>query len=301
MLLPFFGRSQMNLIPNGSFEEYTWCPVGIADFSVKDWYSPTGATPDYYNICSTGDVGIPANFAGIQFPKNGNAYSGFLAGGFTSLQYNAREYIQVKLSEELSSNEIYNFSCYLSLAEISRFACRKVSFAFSEYDLNEIFTTNITSMTNIQYLEIDNLGDTIEWTACSGLYLAKGGEQYLTIGVFEDDLNADFHLYNESMEAFSYYYIDDVKLEKYDFTNIPNVFTPNNDGVNDFWSFNFINNFEIRILNRWGQIVFEQYIQDNVCQWDGETNNATPCEEGVYFYSITKNNLKKTGFIHLVR
>ena len=43
---------------------------------------------------------------------------------------------------------------------------------------------------------------------------------------------------------------------------IPNVFTPNNDGKNDFWSMIVINGLEIfdlhtTVYNRFGKVVFE--------------------------------------------
>ena len=43
-----------NLVPNPSFENYSACPENISeiDFALP-WTSTTGATPDYYNSCST--------------------------------------------------------------------------------------------------------------------------------------------------------------------------------------------------------------------------------------------------------
>jgi gliding motility-associated-like protein len=66
----------------------------------------------------------------------------------------------------------------------------------------------------------------------------------------------------------------------------PNAFTPNNDGLNDYFSpsGNDIIGFNIRIYNRWGQEVF---ISNNLNEkWDGNYNN-TPCPVDTYYY-ITK-------------
>jgi len=66
---------------------------------------------------------------------------------------------------------------------------------------------------------------------------------------------------------------------------IPNVFTPNGDGVNDYF---FVRNLpdagsgtKLTISNRWGNLVFESsdYNYDNL--WDGEDNN-----DGIYFYTL---------------
>jgi gliding motility-associated-like protein len=89
--------------------------------------------------------------------------------------------------------------------------------------------------------------------------------------------------------------------------NLPNVFSPNNDGVNDVLSFNNegLEFVEITILNRWGQPVFET--KDENVVWNGKImNDGEMCEEGVYFYQITYRNpaqQEKTfqNFVHLKR
>ena len=47
------------LIPNGSFEEFTTCPTSLTQlYKVKDWFNPTTnvlittGTPDYFNAYS---------------------------------------------------------------------------------------------------------------------------------------------------------------------------------------------------------------------------------------------------------
>lgn len=84
--------------------------------------------------------------------------------------------------------------------------------------------------------------------------------------------------------------------------NIPNVFTPNNDGANDtyFVTGKGITEFNITIVNRWGNPVFEA--NDINIAWDG-TSDGKPCVDGVYFYIIkAKSNTKdydKHGHITL--
>ena len=64
---------------------------------------------------------------------------------------------------------------------------------------------------------------------------------------------------------------------------IPNVFTPNGDGIND----RFLENMpevELIILNRWGQQVYKGF--DG---WDG-TFNGQEMSAGTYYYLITLPN-----------
>jgi gliding motility-associated-like protein len=66
---------------------------------------------------------------------------------------------------------------------------------------------------------------------------------------------------------------------------IPTAFTPNNDNLNDVFGVRgqYIDQIEIYVYNRWGNIVF--YTQDMTQTWDG--NNAP---EGAYvFYVVYKD------------
>ena len=64
---------------------------------------------------------------------------------------------------------------------------------------------------------------------------------------------------------------------------IPNAFTPNNDGKNDF--FNpigvGITGLKMTVFNRWGQPVFVSNSMEQA--WDG-THNGNLVPEGVYYY-----------------
>ena len=73
---------------------------------------------------------------------------------------------------------------------------------------------------------------------------------------------------------------------------IPNVFTPNNDGANDsyFVTSKGITEYNITILNRWGDVVFES--NDITKQWDG-TTGGNLCTEGTYFYFIKAKSASK--------
>jgi len=66
------------------------------------------------------------------------------------------------------------------------------------------------------------------------------------------------------------------------FINVPNVMTPNGDGVNDNFKINYINLYDSRklvIFNRWGTIVYQS--EDYQNDWDG--GNVS---DGVYFYVL---------------
>lgn len=68
--------------------------------------------------------------------------------------------------------------------------------------------------------------------------------------------------------------------------NIPNVFTPNNDMINDEFTLlgTFILSYQINIYDRWGVQVFESHSIAN--SWDGRINGR-PAPEGTYMYKVS--------------
>ena len=68
--------------------------------------------------------------------------------------------------------------------------------------------------------------------------------------------------------------------------DIPNAFSPNEDGVNDeFFPIHFgLRELEFNVYNRWGQKLYTTTVQD--AGWDG-TFNGKPQEVGVYVYTVT--------------
>jgi gliding motility-associated-like protein len=86
---------------------------------------------------------------------------------------------------------------------------------------------------------------------------------------------------------------------------IPNLFTPNGDGINDLFlvSAEGITQFEIQFFDRWGDLVFNSKLID--VSWDGKNSNGRKVSDGVYYYIVTYTDFKFqlktiTGFISLI-
>jgi len=91
--------------------------------------------------------------------------------------------------------------------------------------------------------------------------------------------------------------------------NIPNAFTPNNDGINDKFKIlglppENITRFNIQIFDRWGHVVFESNDIEN--SWDGICKGK-PCPADVYnwvIYYETRNRtdpISNKGQVMLIR
>ncbi len=79
---------------------------------------------------------------------------------------------------------------------------------------------------------------------------------------------------------------------------IPNVFTPNGDSKNKFFTIEGIDQYpgsSLSILNRWGTVVFESQNYNN--QWSGEDQ-----PDGVYYYIYTRSDGEIfSGEVQLIR
>lgn len=82
---------------------------------------------------------------------------------------------------------------------------------------------------------------------------------------------------------------------------LPNVFSPNGDGVNDWFKIMYEGSEKpsLIIFDRWGEKVFET--NENPLIWDGKRTNGTKAKEGIYFYVLTIGDKKIQGNVSLVR
>jgi gliding motility-associated-like protein len=86
---------------------------------------------------------------------------------------------------------------------------------------------------------------------------------------------------------------------------IPNLFTPNGDGINDLFLIGAegITQIEIEFFDRWGESVFKSKSLD--VAWDGKNKSGKKLNDGVYYYIISYSDFKKqsktlTGFVNLI-
>jgi len=92
---------------------------------------------------------------------------------------------------------------------------------------------------------------------------------------------------------------------------IPNVFTPNNDSINDVWRFSLGKGNtlkDISIVNRWGNLLYQKTnnLSQTTVLWDGRTTSGEETPNGVYFYVLQYTDAngdehKKNGYITLIR
>lgn len=129
----------------------------------------------------------------------------------------------------------------------------------------------------------DSLGSVSYLQDPSHVYAADGG-YIVTLAVQSSDGCWD-------TIRFLYTVVSDIE--------IPNVFTPNNDGDNDYFAFDNLEFFPgtaLTVFNRWGNKVYDNPDYRN--DWNGSGNS-----DGVYYFILQGPELKeaKYGFVHMVR
>ena len=100
--------------------------------------------------------------------------------------------------------------------------------------------------------------------------------------------------------------VDVVPINSY---SLPNAFTPNNDDKNDVYlgvgTLENISDFNMKIWNRWGEIVYESNSQYE--GWNGRKGNTGPLlSAGVYvvlvnYESARDGQIQHKGFATLIR
>jgi gliding motility-associated-like protein len=305
-VFPFSSKidAQINRISNGSFEEYDICPTFYGTPSNQQlqhsigWQVPTVASSDYFNSCATiaSNVNVPYNILDYQMAFDGNCYAGF----YLLAEQNYREYIQTKFNRPMIKGNNYEVRFWVSLAASSSRSISSIGAFLSDYQIQDYTTdANFHVIPQIENPAGNYIDDSIGWTLISGIYTALGNEQYITIGNFRDSADTDA---NPPGFQIAYYFIDDVQVISLSEEQLlPNVFTPNGDGINDYISFSDfgLEKVDCKIYDRWGNLVTR--IDDIKGSWNG-----IGAEDGVYYYIIEGKELDQTeiyqkGFIQLLR
>lgn len=226
------GQSQ-NLVPNSSFEENKKIPNGqilnLGEY-LYYWYNPTHGSPDYFHAASIGITSVPKQLfysntdTSYQSAHSGNAFVGFGVAG-DSNKLGGTEYIQVQLKQPLLKSHVYEFVAYSNLLDVSMKKGFEIAFnvssfkdtsAFDWWEASGVSPFKPPISTYIPLNGSDNINST-DWTRLCDTFVAKGGEQWLTIGTFDygnikivanrTDVN-----YTQGVVSFAYYFIDDVSI-----------------------------------------------------------------------------------------
>ncbi len=227
-------------MPNPSFELYNKCPNVISGIEyspnystftyVKDWVSPakTGS-PDYFNGCapSSSYVTVPSNAFGTQTARTGNAYAGIIAWDGRNINGNLTtdfsEYLQCKLTQPMVAGKRYCVTFFVNNAVANAsynfVGIDKVSINFSATKPTETNNYSLNLQSDISNNAANYIVDTAGWVKVNGIYNAKGGEEWLTLGWFNTGTPPSYKPVlpltpNPAAKYRSYLFVDDVTVEE---------------------------------------------------------------------------------------
>lgn len=215
ILIPLFGVSQENLIPNGSFEEFDSCPDGISCSGLLElavgWYEPTTCTSDLYHQCANGGCSVPTVESVYPFDGTGMAHIGLFSGPGEE----KREYAAIRLTEALQGDSLYQFSVRLHKSGGANSAAVGAIGAYFATDSSVDYTINhgrIDVSAQLQRNPDSIMTSTNSWYYWADTLEAIGGELFVVLGNFLADAQTSYH--QPSLSNSSSYYIDDISLTK---------------------------------------------------------------------------------------
>ena len=215
LLVNIYANAQKNLVPNYSFENFTQClPGSISIATPWTTSSNTGTQCEYCNSC------ISSNCCSVPFNTFGNSYQYAHTGNAYSCQYfmdqyggDLRGYLQTKLIDSLRAGNCYYIEFYVNFADCYKLACNNISLLIDRTAINMPSSGKYVQATP-QIVQFGNpiIYDTMNWVRVGGIYTARGGEQYITIGNFNDDAHTDTLQFQKTGKGEGGYYVDDVSV-----------------------------------------------------------------------------------------
>ncbi len=216
-----------NLVENPSFEYYTYPAIqtwpGVTEPGqqiLPGWTTPTRGTADYYNSDNSVCDGYP-----IAKARTGEGRCAMILGlGIQNQKAtNYKEYVQGKFMEPLEAGKKYCVKFYVALDRASPYTSSGIGAYISN---DAIHSQNKDPLpVHPQIVSYQLLTSENGWTKISGTYLAKGGEQFITIGSFSDTSVVSLSSLGKTVQTnissghimrSAYFYIDDVSVIKDD-------------------------------------------------------------------------------------
>jgi outer membrane protein OmpA-like peptidoglycan-associated protein len=260
--------NENNLVNNGSFENLKdKKPKKLGGIvSVDGWFSPTGVKADFFSeeLNSIVDeakkrpiIGVPTNTFGQEDAKNGKSYVG-IGTYLTGKKQNARSYISGELNTKLTKNKTYCIEFWVSLAEGSKYASNNIGVLFEQKRPSEGKDPGLyNGKADVIHPENTVVNSANGWYKICGTYVAKGGEQYITIGNFESNAKTSNEPFKQPKQSkataiqAAYYYIDNVIVRE-DYSN--------------FDSYLLANNIDASVES-----------EDDITEWEKKFSKIEPC------------------------
>lgn len=226
-----------------------------------------------------------------------------LSGGKTPYSYTISPVGTIGTSQNFTLSNLSSGTYTLNAIDNSGCALSN-TFAVANYSAISNFSMSASNAkvgSTINFTNLSQYASSFLWDFGNGntSNTLNASETYTVQGTYPVKLIAYFGTCSDT--SFKWLFITDKLL-----ITLPNVFTPNGDGINDLWIIASEGsvNMHLEIFNRYGVKVFEN--NGTGVQWDGRTISGEPVPAGTYFYSlevtdVLDNVSKYSGYITLLR
>jgi gliding motility-associated-like protein len=141
-----------------------------------------------------------------------------------------------------------------------------------------------------------NFGDGSTSTEQNPVHQYQMPGQYTVTLMITDSYGCNYsHIWNELITV-----EENIRL------HVPNAFTPNGDGINDFFYVEsmLVRELTTQIYDRWGKLVYES--ENLSFQWDGKDSKGLQCSEGAYTfvmrgYALNGQYVERKGTVLIMR
>lgn len=208
-----------NLVPNGSFEEYSSCPELISSVFLTGWTNLHTNSADYFNACNLNGVAdVPLNQFGFQGAADGQAYVGMATTEPGGAEW-YREIVGIELTEPLQPGVPICLSFQTAMGGFGNWPGNSTIYSSKGIGLKFFmdFPADWQSYLypNSAALHIDFVPtDTAAWYYVSGLYTPDSAYRYLAVGnFFADSLSEKTLIDSSGFGTFdiAYAFVDDVR------------------------------------------------------------------------------------------
>ncbi len=227
MLFPFITTCfAENLVKNPSFEE------GLPEKTIRkrngagtdaiyptSWTSPSLGTPDLFNSPYSSGGKLSCAIA-----RTGSGVMGMVMAESKNLENyyggSYKEYIQGELSSPLEAGKAHRVRFWIAHDRTSRFTAKNIGACFSNDPIRTDNHLHIDREPHVKMQDSMLVTAVMGWTKVEGVFVAKGGERFITIGSFGKDFMIPIS--SQGMAPLvtkghthrnAYYYIDDITVE----------------------------------------------------------------------------------------
>lgn len=258
------------LIQNPSFEGAPQSDVAPSPWTACNMFSTPDTQPGFWNVSQTA--------------SHGKSYLGLVTRGDLGPYANNNEAAQIQLNTLLIAGKPYNLSIDLALSETQGHDIGWDGFLSYNNPTKLKIWGGINSCEKTELLWESTTIDHTAWKTYEFTIIPQVKQiSYLILEANYTDLPSYFG--NILIDNIVEKDLPEPTTNKCSLDAF-NVFTPNGDGKNDVFLFKPISTvarFNLKICNRWGDVIFET--NDLQQGWDGR-HKGNACSTGIYFWYI---------------